>query len=156
MNRYTLATQQRQKSWIYRHGYCVTEVKDPSKIWFVCRYCHQHKVIDAGSGGLFDVTKATTAAATYLAQQRRGHSHTQLSVRVQQPARGQLPLRQVLNGGVTVSQHVGNAIGNFNIQRFGLAMALCLVDNNLPIEIISRLSFREMIAFANPEAEAAL
>jgi hypothetical protein len=35
-------------------------------------------------------------------------------------------------------------------------MALCLVDNNLPMELISRPSFREMIAFANPEAEAAL
>jgi len=151
-----LSTQRRQKSWIYRHGYRVTEVKDPSKIWFVCRYCHQHKVIDAGSGGLFDVTKATTAAATHLAQQRRGHGYNRLGVRVQQPARGQLSLRQALNGGVKVSQHAGNAIGNFDIQRFRLAMALCLVDNNLPMELISRPSFREMIAFANPEAEAAL
>jgi hypothetical protein len=151
-----LSTQRRQKSWIYRHGYRVTEVKDPSKIWFVCRYCHQHKVIDAGSGGLFDVTKATTAAATHLAQQRRGYSHTRLGVRVQQPARGQLSLRQALNGGVKVSQHAGNAIGNFDIQRFRLAMALCLVDNNLPIELISRPSFREIIAFANLEAETAL
>jgi hypothetical protein len=78
-----LSTQRRQKSWIYQHGYRVTEVKDLSKIWFVCRYCHQHKVIDAGSGGLFDVTKATTAAATHLAQQRRGHGYTRLGLRVQ-------------------------------------------------------------------------
>jgi hypothetical protein len=67
------ATQRRNKSWIFRHGYRVVERKDPSRVWFVCKYCHTHKVIDAGGSGIFDVTRATTAAATHLSQQRRGY-----------------------------------------------------------------------------------
>ncbi|RYN60367.1 hypothetical protein AA0117_g13082 [Alternaria alternata] len=47
-------------------------------------------------------------------------------------------------------------MGNFNIQRFRQAAVLCLLDNNLPMELLSNTSFREMISFANPEAEAAL
>ncbi|KAI0569829.1 hypothetical protein A1F97_11065 [Pyrenophora tritici-repentis] len=47
-------------------------------------------------------------------------------------------------------------MGNFNIQRFRQAAVLCLLDNNLPMELLSNASFREIINFANPEAEAAL
>jgi hypothetical protein len=28
-------------------------------VWFVCKYCHTHKVIYAGGSGRFDVTRAT-------------------------------------------------------------------------------------------------
>ncbi|KAF2832721.1 hypothetical protein CC86DRAFT_313931 [Ophiobolus disseminans] len=62
-----LTTQRRGvKSWIFRHGYRVVKRNNLSKIWFVCKHCYTHKVIDASGGGLFDVTKATSAAANYL------------------------------------------------------------------------------------------
>ncbi|RYN60368.1 hypothetical protein AA0117_g13081 [Alternaria alternata] len=61
-----LATQRRVKSWIFRHGYRVVERSKPSKVWFICRYCHTHKVIDAGGSGVFDVSRATSAAASHL------------------------------------------------------------------------------------------
>jgi hypothetical protein len=47
-------------------------------------------------------------------------------------------------------------MGNFNIQQFREAVVLCLLDNNLPMELLARPSFREIISVANPEAEAAL
>lgn len=47
-------------------------------------------------------------------------------------------------------------MGNFNIQQFRQAAVLCLLENNLPMELLLSPSFREMICFANPEAEAAL
>jgi hypothetical protein len=28
-------------------------------VWFVCKYCHTHKVSCAGGSGIFDVTRAT-------------------------------------------------------------------------------------------------
>ena len=84
-------------------------------MWFVCKYCHTHKVIDAGGGGMFDVTRATTAAATHLSQQRRGHMPAKDGVKQQRQHAGQLSLRQAFEAGVEVSQHAANAIGNFNI-----------------------------------------
>ncbi|KAG9388507.1 hypothetical protein A1F94_001399 [Pyrenophora tritici-repentis] len=47
-------------------------------------------------------------------------------------------------------------MGNFNIQQFREVAVFCLLDNNLPMELLARPSFREMISLANPEAEAAL
>jgi hypothetical protein len=47
-------------------------------------------------------------------------------------------------------------MGNFNTQGFRQAAVLCLLDNNLLMELLARPSFQEMINFANPEAEAAL
>ncbi|KAG9388994.1 Dimer-Tnp-hAT domain containing protein [Pyrenophora tritici-repentis] len=46
-------------------------------------------------------------------------------------------------------------MGNFNIQQFREVAVFCLLDNNLPMELLARPSFREMISLANPEAEAA-
>lgn len=151
-----LTTQRRVKSWIYQHGYRVVERKNPSRVWFVCKYCHTHKAIDAGGSGMFDVTRATTAAATHLGQQRHGHRLTKSGIKQQQQSGGQLSLRQAFEAGVEVSQDAANAMGNFNIQQFRQATVLCLLDNNLPMELLARPSFREMINFANPEAEAAL
>ncbi|KAI2483714.1 hypothetical protein Ptr902_06031 [Pyrenophora tritici-repentis] len=124
--------------------------------WFVCKYCHTHKVIDAGGSGIFDVTRATTAAATHLSQQRRGHMLSKDGIKRPQQAGGQLSLRQAFEAGVEVPQHAANAMGHFNVQQFRQAAVLCLLDNNLPMELLTRPSFREMINFANPEAEAAL
>ncbi|KAI1566127.1 hypothetical protein PtrEW13061_011860 [Pyrenophora tritici-repentis] len=73
-----------------------------------------------------------------------------------QQAGGQLSLQQAFEAGVEVPQHAANAMGHFNVQQFRQAAVLCLLDNNLPMELLTRPSFREMINFANPEAEAAL
>lgn len=53
-------------------------------------------------------------------------------------------------------QQVANELGNFNIQRFRLAAVGWLVDNNHPLSEFKEPAFRDMIAMANPEAEAAL
>jgi hypothetical protein len=69
---------------------------------------------------------------------------------------GQLSLREVLAGGFEVSQATANAMGNFDIQRFRYAVVLWLLDNNLPMELISRASTRDLFRIANGEAESAL
>jgi hypothetical protein len=38
-----VATQKQRKSWICCYGYRVVLIKDPDRLFFVCRYCHQHK-----------------------------------------------------------------------------------------------------------------
>ncbi|KAF7565165.1 hypothetical protein PtrM4_045990 [Pyrenophora tritici-repentis] len=58
-----LTTGRRVKSWIFQHGYRVVELYDQNRVWFVCKYCHIHKVIDTGGSGVFDVSKATSSAA---------------------------------------------------------------------------------------------
>ncbi|KAG9379910.1 Dimer-Tnp-hAT domain containing protein [Pyrenophora tritici-repentis] len=130
-----LTTGRRVKSWIFQHGYRVVELYDQNRVWFVCKYCHIHKVIDTGG---------KTRPWLYkdgLKPRRTGQ---------------QLSLRQTLETGVAVSQEAANAMGNFNIQQFREVAVFCLLDNNLPMELLARPSFREMISLANPEAEAAL
>jgi hypothetical protein len=48
-----LTTSQRKPSWIYQHGYRVVLLANTDQMYFVCRYCHIHKYIDAGRGGVF-------------------------------------------------------------------------------------------------------
>jgi hypothetical protein len=128
------ATQRQRKSWVYRHGYRVTSIKAPASKWFVCKYCHQHKIIDAGGAGLFNVTKATTSAATHLGLNVHGHNLTkQGSKPLKVLAGGQLSVRQAFKRGVEVTQEAANALGNFNVQGFRLAAVLWLVDNNHPL-----------------------
>jgi hypothetical protein len=78
------------------------------------------------------------------------------SLKLRQQTSGQLSLRQAFEDGIEVSQRAVNAMGNFNIQRFRQTAVLCLLDSNLPMELLSPPSFREMINLANLEAEAAL
>jgi hypothetical protein len=87
-------------------------------VWFVCKYCHTHKVIDGGGSGIFDVTKATSAAAAHLSQQKQGHMLSKEGIKRLQHSGGQLSLRQAFEAGVEVSQDAANAMGNFNIQKF--------------------------------------
>ncbi|KAF9730041.1 transposase-like protein [Paraphaeosphaeria minitans] len=108
------------------------------------------------ASGMFNVTRATTAAATHLGQQKHDHRLTKSDIKQQQHSSGQLSLRQAFKAGVEVSQHAANAICKFNIQQFRQATVLCLLNNNLPIELLARPSFREMTNFVNLEAEAAL
>jgi hypothetical protein len=144
-----------KKSWIYQHGYRVVKRSNPKSVWFVCRYCHSHKVF---GGGLYDITRATSAAATHLRKAARGHGlsndfDVKSSIAYGQ---GQLSLQQAIDGGVELSQEAVNVFGYFNVQQFRLAFVLWLVDNNMPMEVIARQSTRDMIKFANPEAESAL
>ena len=65
-------------------------------------------------------------------------------------------IHKAFGGGIEFSQHATNALGYFNVQQSRLAFVLWIVDNNMPMGIIARQSTREMIKFANPEAERAL
>jgi hypothetical protein len=152
-----VANQKQPKSWIYRHGYRVALLKLPKRKFFVCKYCHQHKIIDAGGSGIFDVSKATTAASTHLGQPTKGLNLTKNGVQapVQLPG-GQKSLAQLFKSGVEVDQITANALGNFNVQQFRLAAVLWFVDNNHPLREFESDSFRAMIRFANPQVEAAL
>jgi hypothetical protein len=69
-----LTTSRRKPSWIYHHGYCIISLTVPEQVFWVCRYCHIHKRIDAGRGGVFPVA-ATTKTACHLCEFRPGHSH---------------------------------------------------------------------------------
>ncbi|KAI0569426.1 hypothetical protein Alg130_11650 [Pyrenophora tritici-repentis] len=53
-------------------------------------------------------------------------------------------------------QPTANALGNFDAQGFRVATVIWLVNQNHPLSELTAPNFREMIRFANPEAEAAL
>ncbi|KAG9379171.1 Retrotran gag 2 domain containing protein [Pyrenophora tritici-repentis] len=131
-----LTTGRRVKSWIFQHGYRVVELYDQNRVWFVCKYCHIHKVIDTGGSGVFDVSKATSSAAAHLGLQKRGHGFTKDGLKPRRTGQ-QLSLRQTLETGVAVSQEAANAMGNFNIQQFREVAVFCLLDNNLPMELVA-------------------
>jgi hypothetical protein len=61
-----LRTQKYKKSWIYRYSYRVALASDPKRIWFICKYCHQHKIIDTGGEGKYEVILSITTAGHHL------------------------------------------------------------------------------------------
>ncbi|KAG9382231.1 hypothetical protein A1F94_007885 [Pyrenophora tritici-repentis] len=98
-------------------------------------------------------------AAAFMAGTKAGNVQNLAGERLDKAKleqQGSNSLRQTLETGVAVSQEAANAMGNFNIQQFREVAVFCLLDNNLPMELLARPSFREMISLANPEAEAAL
>ncbi|KAI1663810.1 hypothetical protein L13192_12207 [Pyrenophora tritici-repentis] len=70
-----LASQRHRKSWIYRYSYRVALLKNLARLYFVCRYCHEHKYIDASRGGIFETTRSPSAAARHLEERRSSHSY---------------------------------------------------------------------------------
>ncbi|KAG9375521.1 hypothetical protein A1F94_013912 [Pyrenophora tritici-repentis] len=149
-----LTTGRRVKSWIFQHGYRVVELYDQNRVWFVCKYCHIHKVIDTGGSGVFDVSKATSSAQLILAFRNEAMA---LQRRPEASKNRAATLSTTDAGDWCCSlSEAANAMGNFNIQQFREVAVFCLLDNNLPMELLARPSFREMISLANPEAEAAL
>lgn len=70
-----LVTQKHKKSWIYRYSFRVVHIKEPNRTFFVCRYCHARKIIDAGGGGLYETTSSTSTSARHLEQEKRGHGY---------------------------------------------------------------------------------
>jgi hypothetical protein len=127
----------------------------PTRQFWVYKYCHIYKLPSV----IIDCTRATSSAAHHLGQPAKGHNLNRRGVRSTPPpkrASGQLSLREALAGGFVMPQATANAIGNFDIQRFRYAVVLWLLDNNLPIEFISRASTRDLFRIANGEAESAL
>jgi hypothetical protein len=66
-----LTLSQATRSWVYRHGWCVTLLKDPDRIFFVCRYCHKHR----HKGSVYEATRSPTSAARHLEERKHGHGH---------------------------------------------------------------------------------
>lgn len=151
-----LATQKQKKSWVYQHGYRVALRNDPSRIFFVCRYCHQRKVIDAGGGGLYETTTSTSTSARHLEQKKRGHSYLAPSkARLTNVVDGSL--RAIIkNGKIKVTQAVANELSGFDCQDFRVAAVSWLVENNHPLREFETPAFRAMLRAANPEAARAL
>jgi hypothetical protein len=91
-------------------------LKAPTSKWLVCKYCHQHEIIDAEGAGLFNVTKATSSAAAHLRLNQRGHNPTKDSLKpLKALTSGQMSVRQAFESGVEVPREAANAIGNFNV-----------------------------------------
>ncbi|KAF2726514.1 hypothetical protein EJ04DRAFT_453214, partial [Polyplosphaeria fusca] len=145
-----LTTPRGAPSWVYRHGWRIwKEHTKPEKFYFLCRYCH----INRKTGGLHQVTVATSAAILHLASDQRGHRLSK-DGSIRKP--GQQSLQMALDRGLILSQDAYRELGNFDIQGFWQAAVLWLVNNNRPLREFETESFRAMIRFANPEAEIAL
>jgi hypothetical protein len=128
------------------------------KIFWLCKYCHQHKITDATGKGIFNVTRATSTAINHLAEDKPSHRTTKLGVwpPPRSATSGQKSLKMAMDGGLHISQAVVNAIGNFNVHAFRTAVVQWLVDNNHPLRELETTAFRTMIEHANLEAERAL
>ncbi|KAF1949757.1 hypothetical protein CC80DRAFT_554983 [Byssothecium circinans] len=115
-----LATQRAKRSWVYLHGYRVALLKEPNRLFFICRYCHQHKIIDAGGAGIYETTLSTSTTARHLSQKKRGHGY--LPPGKEAEKREISHLRRVLIGDkISVSQDIANELSGFNTQHFRLA-----------------------------------
>jgi hypothetical protein len=136
-------------SWIFQHGYRVV-LAGTEEVYFVCRYCHTHKFQPTH----IYPTAATTAAGRHLREQRPGHGH--VAPGKPRAAIYETPLRRMLKAGIPVSQAVANELGGFNNQRFRLAAVGWLVDNNYLLSEFEKPAFRDMLAAASPQVEAAL
>lgn len=150
-------TLKQRKSWIFRYGYRLALRVDPTRTFFLCKYCHQHRLYDATGVGLSEITQATTSASHHLAITKTGHRIVRTGVwQLKLREAGQTTIAMAASKGIAVSQAVANELGNFDIQRFQLAGFTWLVENNHPLSEFEKPAFRAMLGFANPEAEAAL
>ena len=79
--------------------------------WFICRYCHQHKIMDGGGPGAYNVSSATSAAA-HLRLNKRGHNLTKNDAK--QPRKGGgRTIKQIIPASVKVPQDVANKLSSF-------------------------------------------
>ncbi|KAI9786589.1 MAG: hypothetical protein M1839_006138 [Geoglossum umbratile] len=121
-------TLKRTPSWIYQYGYRCALRSNPERIIFICRYCFEHKFVDTGRSGRYDVTLATTAAASHLRSQTHGHGvgkHGKITF----TQKGQRSIIQQLQiSGMNVPQEVANSLEGFNIERFRRLAVNWLID----------------------------
>jgi hypothetical protein len=150
-----LRTSKHKKSWVYNYGYRVSKSEALQRTFWVCKYCHQRRV--SNQSFIHETTSSTTAALRHLAQVKPGHSITKTGVVAPKALPGgQRSLQWAAHKGVVVSQEVANAVGNFDVAGFRYAAVSWLIDNNHPLREFETQSFRDMIAYANPEAAEAL
>ncbi|KAI1509635.1 Dimer-Tnp-hAT dimerization containing protein [Pyrenophora tritici-repentis] len=150
-----LRTPRHKKSWIYKYGYRVSKSEAPQRTFWVCKYCHQRRV--SHQSFIHETTSSTTAALRHLAQVKLGHNITKAgAVALKALPGGQRSLQWAAHKGVVVSQEVANTVGNFDVAGFRYAAVSWLIDNNHPLREFETQSFRDMIAYANPEAAEAL
>jgi len=150
-----LASVRTKRSWVYRYGWHVALIKDLDRIFFVCRYYHEHKLIKCGARGIYETIKAPSSAVRHLKEKRRGHGYTapnKPTIVSQESVLG----RVLKDSKIRVSQAVANEFSGFNTQRFRLAAVGWLVENNHLLSKFKSLAFRRLIAMASLEAEAAL
>ncbi|KAG9386945.1 Dimer-Tnp-hAT domain containing protein [Pyrenophora tritici-repentis] len=143
-----LARSKRPKSWIFQYGYRVVERHATSRIWFVCKYCHVHKTIDAGRGYNLSSHPSQPTKAWPQPYER----WPKVSAESSRPA----VVAASFDAGLDVQQNTANAFGNFDVEGFRTATVMWLVNRNHPLSELTTPDFREMMRFANPEAEAAL
>lgn len=86
-----LRTLKQKKSWVFRYGYRVALRKDLERTFFICKYCHQRKILDVSGIGMAEVTYATSSASAHLATDKPGHRLTKLGT----------VLKLMLKGGQT-------------------------------------------------------
>jgi hypothetical protein len=142
-------------SWVFCHSYCVMLRTNMTKIWFICRWCHDHKVISQGGPGCYNVTAATTSAIKHLGTNTPGHDLTKDGCK-KVLAGATKTIAQIVAEGVPVPQEVVTALGSFGQQRFRMAAVMWLVEGNHPLRELGSLSFQEMIPLANPASAEAL
>jgi hypothetical protein len=138
---------------LYEHGYRVALRADMTRIFFVCRFCHVNKLL--GTKAILETSSSTTSAWNHLEKQRAGHGLLRPGKQLEQLESGQLTLGSLMSSGVHVTQEVSNSLGNFNQQRFRLAVVSWLAENNHPLREVETPAFRKLLRAANPEAEAA-
>ncbi|KAG9375519.1 hypothetical protein A1F94_013910 [Pyrenophora tritici-repentis] len=112
------------------------------ELYFVCKYCHIHKL----PNGVHRVTKSTTAANGHLQLDKPGHRLSKDGPILSKPLRkhGQQSLRQAALSGET---------STYKISAGSCALA---GRQQQTLREFETPAFRKMIRLANPEAEAAL
>jgi hypothetical protein len=141
-----------KKSWVYEYGYRVTLLSDPNRTFWVCRVCHMNNW--AFNRVIHETTLSTSSAIKHMSINRAGHQRNAKG----EPARisGQTSLKFAVNSGLKLTQDLANSMGNFDVHGFRYAAVTWLVDNNHPLREFETPAFKEMIAYANPEAAEAL
>jgi hypothetical protein len=110
--------QSSHKNWIYCYSWRVALLRDPSKLFFVCRYCYNHKM--TLMGGIYETTYSSTAAAQHLEEQKRGHGQNPPGKTAASTKVRWLELMLKQNSG-EVLQTAANELLGFNTQRFQMA-----------------------------------
>lgn len=139
----------RKKSWIFRYGYRVVLKSESQRTFFICKYCHQRRVIDTGGPGQYEVTGASTSAIVHLSTSTPGHGHTETEKSALPAAGSGLVADLVKRGSAPCKQQI-------DIYGFRTAVLRFLTEGNFPLSEVESPSFRRMLHAANREAERAL